>query len=126
MYLRFVITTIDDDSHQPQGLFVAAHTLLESGDLNPEDHKVLQDVIVWFNKNLPTPGKSWDRARAIFWFREGAHECIRRMWTLVSILQTHGKQMEVQKCAFLANVVYYDAFQVAAYPHKRDGKRTFK
>ena len=126
MYLRFVVTKIDGDSHQPQGLFIAAYTLLTSADLNEDDRKILRDVLHWFNENLPVPTKSWIRGRVTFWFREDAQECIQRMWKLVSLFRAHGKLVEVQKCPFLANVVYDDAFQVAAYPHRRDGKRTFK
>jgi len=33
MYLRFVTTRIDEDSHEPQGVFVASYALLESGDI---------------------------------------------------------------------------------------------
>ena len=126
MYLRFVVMQIDGDSHQPQGLFIAADTLLKSGDLSADDHKCLQEVIVWFNRNLPAPEEPWIRGRVVFWFKESAQECIRRMWTLVSLLREHGLLVEVQKCALLANIVYNDAFQVAAYPHPRDAKRTFK
>ena len=126
MYLRFVVMQIDCDSHQPQGLFIAADMLLKSGDIMADDHKSLQEAITWFNRNLPVPDKPWIRGRVIFWFRESAQECIQRMWTLGALLRTHGNLMEVQKCAFLANIVYNDAFQVAAYPHNRDGKRTFK
>jgi hypothetical protein len=40
MYLRFVTTRIDEDSHKPQGVFVAAYSLLDSGDLNPDERTV--------------------------------------------------------------------------------------
>jgi hypothetical protein len=39
MYLRFVTTRIDNNSHKPQGVFVASHRLLDSGDLSPEEWK---------------------------------------------------------------------------------------
>jgi hypothetical protein len=126
MYLRFVITQIDTDSYQPQGLFIAAGALLESGDLHANDHQNLQDVLAWFNENLPVPDKPYIRGRATFWFRADAQECIRRMWSLVHILRAHDYLVEVHKCGPLYNVVYQDEFQIAAYPHPRDGKQTIK
>ncbi len=31
MYLRFVVTFIDEDSHKPQGVFTAAYEMQDSG-----------------------------------------------------------------------------------------------
>jgi hypothetical protein len=126
MYLRFVISQIDEDSHQLQGLFIAAGALQESGDLNADDHHRLQEVLIWFNKNLPAPNKPYIRGKVIFWFRSDAQECIQRVWSLVHILRANGRLVEVQKCSYLFNIAYSDKFQVAATPHKRDGNRTFK
>jgi hypothetical protein len=126
VYLRFVVTEIDPDSHKPQGLFIAADTLMEFGDLSTDERQSLKEILHWFNKNLIVPTTSSVKGRAIFWFRASAHDCIQRMWTLVAVFRVHGKLVEIQKCPFLGNVVYYDALQVAAYPHKRDGQITFK
>jgi len=35
MFMRFVITRTDPDSHKPQGVFAAAYSLLDSGELSP-------------------------------------------------------------------------------------------
>ncbi len=126
MYIRFVITQIDEDSHQPQGLFVAAAELLRSGILSTDEYKKLQDERAWFLANLPSPDRSDVKGRAIFWFRASAHECIQRMWSMGAILRENGYLMEVQKCDHLHNIVYQDEFQVAAFPHPYDGNRTFK
>ena len=126
MYIRFVITQIDEDSHQPQGLFVAMAELLRSGTLTPDEHEKLQHERAWFNTNLPSPDRSDIRGRAIFWFRASAYECIQRMWNMGAILRENGYLMEVQKCDHLHNIVYRDEFQVAAFPHLYDGNRTFK
>jgi hypothetical protein len=121
MFLRFVITLIDDVSHKPQGLFVAAHELLDSGDLSLVERDLLREVIIWFNKNLPSP-RSMVASRAIFWFKSSADECIKQMWELTHVLQHHGYLVEVEKCKVLGNIIYEDKFQVAAYPSKHDRK----
>jgi len=126
MYLRFVITQINEDSHQSQGLFRAAGALLESGDLDAEDRQKLQDILTWFNKNLPAPDQAYIRGRVTFWFRSDAQECIQRMWSLVHILSSHNHLVELHKCEHLYNIIYRDDFQVAAFPHRLDGKHTVK
>lgn len=126
MYLRFVVTQVDEDSHQPKGLFVAAHEILESGDMSLDDRKQLREVLFWFNKNLPSPyisgPKNQVAYRAIFWFKAEAAECIARIWEMARYLQHHGYLVEVQKCRTLGNIIYEDQFQVAAFPSKDDRK----
>lgn len=121
MFLRFVITQIDDVSHKPQGLFQAAYELLESGDLSLEERDLLREVIIWFNKNLPSP-RNMVASRAIFWFKWSADECMKRMWELTYLLRHYDYLVEVEKCRELGNIIYEDKFQVAAYPSRHDRK----
>jgi hypothetical protein len=124
MFLRFVITQIDEDSHKPQGVFTAAYDLLESGKLNSEEEAYLREILFWFEKNLPRPSKYFKARRAVFWFRSDAEENIKRIWELVHLLRLHEYHVEVCKCRRLANIVWQDKFQVAAYPSDRDSKIT--
>jgi hypothetical protein len=121
MFLRFVITQIDDVSHKPQGLFVAAHELLDSGDLSLDERDLLREVIIWFNKNLPSP-HHMVADRSIFWFKSSADECINRMWELTYLLRQYGYLVDIEKRRKLGNIVYEDKFQVAAFPSKLDRK----
>jgi hypothetical protein len=121
MFLRFVITQLDDVSHKPQGLFVAAEDLIESGSLSQEERLQLREVIIWFNKNLPSPSFEF-ASRRIFWFKSSAEDCVKRMWELTHLLRYHGYIVEVEKCGVLGNIVYEDNFQVAAYPSEYDRK----
>jgi len=124
MYLRFVVTSIDEDSHKQQGVFIAAYELLDSGSLSKEEWAELREVLDWFRKHLPTPPESFVAGRAIFWFRSEAKDGIQRIWELVEILRRHGQQVEILKCRRLGNIFYYDAYQVAAYPSNLDGRIT--
>lgn len=126
MFLRFTITRQHEDSKAPQGAFVAAYSLLESGELTKDEWKRLQDLLNWFSANLPHPPDSFDASRAIFWFKSGAHESISRMWDLIHLLQQHGHHIQVHKCARLANIAYQDKYQVAAFPSDRDGRITVR
>lgn len=124
MYLRFVTLEVDENSHKPQGILRAAGRLQDSGQLNKEESFRLQEIFDWFNQHLPHPPKTFDAARAIFWFLSSAKECVDQMWELVWLLRNHGCVVEVYKCRRLANIQYRDDFQVAAYPSDRDTKIT--
>jgi len=124
MYLRFVTTRIDEDSHKPQGVFVAAYSILDSGELAPDEWNRMREILDWFNKNLPHPPEDFFACRAIFWFRSSAKDSIEQIWELIEMLRQHNHYVEVHKCRRLANIRYYDRLQVAAYPSKLDGRIT--
>jgi hypothetical protein len=121
MFLRFVISQVDDVSHKPKGLFIAAQDLLDSGALSQEERLQFREVLIWFNKNLPSPRYEF-ASRRIFWFKSSAEDCVKRMWELTHLLRYHGYLVEVEKCRELGNIVYEDSFQVAAYPSEKDRK----
>jgi hypothetical protein len=122
VFLRFVTTRIDEDSHRPQGVLVASYSLLDSGILSSDEWKRLREILDWFNAHLPHPPKSFVAGRAIFWFKSTATGSISRIWELVYMLRHHSHHVEVHKCRRLGNIVYEDGFQVAAYPSKCDSE----
>jgi hypothetical protein len=122
MYLRFVTTRVDEDSHKPQGVFVASYDLLDSGDLTRDEWKRVREILDWFNQNLPHPPENFTTGRAIFWFKSSAAESISRVWELIHLLRQHGHYIEVHKCRRLGNILYEDKLQVAAFPSKLDAK----
>jgi len=122
VYLRFACTRTDEDSHRPQGIFAASYALLDAGTLNADERQRLREIQIWFNKHLPPPPDSFVASRAIFWFKASATESISRVWELVHLLRFHSHVVEVYKCRRLANILYEDEFQVAAYPSKRDSE----
>jgi len=125
-WLRFVTTRVDEDSRKPEGVFMAAHSLLKSGDLDPDEWKFLREILDWFNENLPAPPENFYASRAIFWFQPNARDCLDRVWDMVHLLRQHGYHVVVYKCPGLGNICYRDKFQVAAYPSDRDGKITMQ
>ena len=126
MYLRFVTTRIDEQSHKPQGVFAASYALLESGGLTSDEWKHVRELLIWFNKSLPTPPKNFSALRALFWFKSSAQEIISNLWELVHVLRQHGHYVEVHKCQRLGNILWQDTFQVAAFPSKLDSKITIQ
>jgi hypothetical protein len=94
------------------------------GRPNQEEWCQIREILVWFNKNLPTPPERFATDRAVFWFKAGSKESISHVWELVHALRMHGYLVEVHKCRRLANIAYEDKHQVAAYPSKLDSRIT--
>jgi len=115
MFLRFTIKEIDEDSRKPQGVFTAAYSLLDFGDLDSNEWKRLRELLDWFNEKLPHPSDSFYASRAIFWFKSDAHDSIGRIWELIHLLRLHGYHVDVYKCRLLGNISYEDEFQTR--PH---------
>ncbi len=119
MYIRFVINRMDGNSRQPQGVFTAAYDLLKSGDMSPDAHEHLSEILTWFADNLTAPNRSNITDRATFWFRGSARLFIGRMWELSNLLRTHDIFVSTQTCERLGCCIYGDAYQVASYPSAR-------
>jgi hypothetical protein len=125
-WLRFTTTRIDEDSRKPEGVFMAAYSLLRSGELSLDEWKHLRETLDWFEENLPAPPEDFRASRAIFWFQPNAHDCLDRVWDMIDLLRRHGYHVTVYKCPSLGNICYRDKYQVAAYPSDRDGKITMQ
>jgi hypothetical protein len=133
-FMRFVLARRHPDSGVEDGLFEAAYGLRAVKDLSSEDRSALQEVLSWFESNLLTPtrfnrtkSKGFFRRnpRGIAWFRDSAHEHLRRMHRLRSILEAHGYAVELIQEKRIGYIVYEDAAQVVAEPFSdtRTGSR---
>jgi hypothetical protein len=118
MFLRFITTERDDDSHQSQGVFQFAYQLLDEGTLLAEESRRLKSVLVWFERHLPKPDESQLDSRAIFWFKSDAGESTRRVWELAEFVRRYGLALEVVKTDRPGYLVYEDNVQVAAIPFR--------
>jgi hypothetical protein len=124
-FMRFVLARRHRDSGVEDGLFNAAYDLRSVKDLRSEDRSALEEILSWFESNLLTP-KRFNRTkskgyyrrntRGIAWFRDSAHEHLRRMHQLRSILETHGYAVELIQEDRIGYIVYEDAAQVVAEP----------
>lgn len=76
----------------------------------------LDREFAWFNENLPVPKLPRRDRRPIFWFRPGAGEPLRRMRMLATWLRAEGLAVHNVQTTHPGEVVYEDAFQVAALP----------
>src|SRR5437868_6222099 len=101
MFIRFVITSKDENSGRRQGLFQAAYQLRASGQMNANDEQRLDQVLHWFDENLAEPdrfavsSKPRRKAQAISWFRDAATEHIARMREFQTLLGHYGVVVEM-------------------------------
>lgn len=127
MFLRFVTSYRDPDSHRAQGPFVAAYALRDRGELDEHERAWFQEVVGWFDRHLKGPrGGVWrvrsqaERDLVIFWFKAGAHEHVQRMRDVCTMLGHHGVPTRLIRSASPGRIVYEDEHQVGAIPF-RDG-----
>lgn len=115
MYIRFAIDQVDYRSRRRRGVFSAAYALLDSELLSAADENQLREILRWFGQNLPVP-KKFDTDGAIFWFKNDAGDCTRRIWDLVLALRQQSHHVDMFRTRRPGYVVYEDEFQVGAIP----------
>jgi len=116
MFLRFTVAQRHPQSHTWKGLFSAAAEL--RGSMDSADIARLDEALDWFNSKLPVP-RCFKDPRAICWFTAAAGEPLTKMWRLVTVFESNGTFVQVQKTRDPGMRVYRDAYQVVAIPQGR-------
>ena len=124
MFLRFVISEIDDESQRELGIFQAINRLRRRGVLSHYEEQQDNSIGKWFDKNLAKPSRFTaskppfyrKKSKAISWFKDTAHEHIAHVRTLVAILQNHGISVRMLTTDRVGYVVYEDEHQIVAEP----------
>ena len=123
-YIRFVIGERDPDSGRDLGIFQAVYDLQHFGMLHSYERAHVQELRQWFNDHLEKPDRFTaarppyyrKKNRAISWFKDSAHEHIRRVREFVAILGNHGVNVRMIKSERVGYVVYEDEHQIVAEP----------
>jgi hypothetical protein len=124
MYLRFVVSEIDPDSHRRLGVFQIAARLINSGELHQDEYEELQGIRHWFNQHLEKPTRFtaskppyYRRAqRAISWFKDGATDHLSKVREMAAFIERRGIAVNVLTTHRVGYVVYEDEFQIVAEP----------
>jgi len=127
MYLRFVVSELDDDSNRELGVFHAIANLRAAGKLYSYEEIHHDLVRQWFNENLEKPRFTSSKGpfyrkqkKAISWFEDGAEEHLSRVRELVAILRNHGVIVHMLKTDRVGYVVYEDEYQIVAEAFNED------
>jgi hypothetical protein len=124
MFVRFVIAEVDEESHKELGVFQAASRLRNNNALSEDEEAILQNIRDWFNRNLEKPTRFTTakppfyrkRQNGISWFKDSAHEHIRKIREMVALLKRHDVPVRMIKAARPGYIVYEDEFQIVAVP----------
>ena len=121
MFIRFVSSEVDEDSHVSAGLFCAAFKLLDEMVLSDHEYDAVADLMGWFRVNLRGPFEyrlrsRWRAPRSICWFRCTAYEHLARARDLATILEDRDVFIRTIRCHKTGYVLYEDEIQVLAQP----------
>src|SRR5262245_44610648 len=129
MPIRFGSRKRDRHSHGEQGLIHAAGDLRYQGRLTGEDEERVQELLRWFNRNLPVPGR-FARSRrpnackrAISWFKPTAGESMVQMQALAAVLHEQGCEVERLTTARPGYGGDEDGYQVVAEVFRGEYRR---
>ena len=124
MYLRFVVKEIDEDSHEPLGVFQAAIDLRDDLETREDDRETLRRILRWFDEHLEAPDrfskstKVTAEAKGISWFKKGADDCIDQAMKICVVLRRYGIETRMLKTKRVGYVLYEDEDQVCAMPFR--------
>jgi hypothetical protein len=91
MFLRFVTSDLDEESHQE----LAARNLRDSGLLSQHDEEILQQIRDWFNDNLNKPPRFTNtkpphyrkRKNGSSWFKASAKDRVGKIREIIAVLR---------------------------------------
>lgn len=114
MFIRLVIGADHEDHRSLTGLVTEAEALRKSGALSADEEAMLNEHFGWLNRHLPVPPYSrseWPR-HAAAWFKDSAHEPIRRLRAIGHLLEEHGLSVRTLRSKNPGKIHYEDDFQV--------------
>jgi hypothetical protein len=112
-YVRYIVHQRVGKERRQVGLFTAAYSLRDDGDLDRADYQKLLELLTWFQTELPVPPGHLIPNGAVFWYKQ-AGRFSQRMWELAQLLGDYGYTAELVTAAFVGRIVYQDEHQVAA------------
>ena len=115
-YIRFQTQLRCCNTGRPAGIFSAAGRVEDRTTLPDVTRDRLQEVLIWFNRNLTVPKLDDSDRRSLFWFRSGSQPIISRLWELAYLLEEEGVFVKKVRTQQPGMIVYRDEHQVAARP----------
>jgi hypothetical protein len=112
-YLRFAVRPT---SGEMIGLFQSCALIEQDPEVPRAALSQAREAFQWFNRHLAVPRRL--PTSAVCWFRADAADCVDRVRTLVEVYRLAGHTVWMLGCRSPGRVVYRDAFQVAAIPHR--------
>lgn len=124
MYIRFIAKYFNrKHDREETGIFRAADYVRDHTSIGAAEKELLQEIIKWFDENLPVPEFYDDPAtraeenHTYFWFKTDAREFLERMDALTTILEENGVKVEILRAEIVpGRMVFEDYCQIAVVP----------
>ena len=130
MYLRYRATYFNASTNKVEYGFFWAADYLQKSDLEVQDRDRLDELVHWFDHNLPIPDYYQDEKNrqeaksATSWFKDTAIEYIDKMNELGRILTKNNVNVErISRKQLKGKKIYEDEFQVTIIPFKDSIKK---
>ncbi len=125
MFIRFIVKYFNQQTQREEtGIFRAADYVRDFSDrISAAEKENLQNLISWFDENLPVPefyddpAKRSEERHTYFWFKADAAEFLERMNALAAILEENGiKPEKLTADEIPGKLVFEDECQIAVVP----------
>ncbi len=119
-YVRFQGRQLIEGCSSKVGIFQLAYELKYAAQTTMHHDKELRKNLTWLETHLaePTILERAEHYRAICWFKDTAHEPLKRIWSIKLLLEEYGVWVDCVKTASPGNVIYQDGWQIAAKPRR--------
>jgi len=116
-YVRFQSQLINRGTPSKLGIFQIAFRVRDAHETSVQDANAISRQIEWLKSHLHSPDLD-DRYdyRAIFWFKDIAHEPLKRIWAIKPYVESYGYWIDIVKTWTPGQIIYEDGWQIAARP----------
>ena len=119
-YVRFQGLESIHGASSRRGIFQLAYQLKHSEHTAAYHDKELRKNLNWLEMHLDAPSvlNRAEHFRTICWFKDTAHEPLKRIWAIKFVLEEYGVWINQITTVNPGNILYEDGWQVAAKPFR--------
>ena len=118
-YVRFQSRQTCAGTASKLGVFQIAFEVRDHHETSLHDSREISRNLDWLKQHLRSPDLNDQQYRAIFWFKDSAHEPMQRIWAIEPCLESYGYGIDMIKTWNPGQIIYEDGWQVAATPWRR-------
>lgn len=100
------------------GIFQIAFRVRDADATRVHDANQISHHMEWLKTHLHSPDMRYEDYRAIFWFKDTAHEPMRHIWAMKPYLEAYGYWIDMVTTWDPGDIVYTDGWQIAARPRR--------
>ncbi|MEM9168826.1 MAG: hypothetical protein AAGC56_04175 [Pseudomonadota bacterium] len=117
-YVRFQGLELNCGTSSRRGIFQLAYQLKHSEGTADYHDKELRNNLIWLETHLSAPSvlDKAEHYRAICWFKDTAHEPLKRVWAVKFLLEEYGLWVDQVTTQKPGHILFEDGWQVAAKP----------